>query len=93
MLTLERASFSLVSVSSASLVVIKGLNNQEDLPLYAMVSQTPPRLLDVTSEMLFETGEVAATTEIARVQFENEMVSIPDLHYIETSICDVIVAP
>ena len=90
MLTVERASFSLVSVSSASLVIVKGLKNQNELPYYAIVAQTAPRLVDLMEEMLFETGETAEQTETDRVRFEDEVVSIPDLDYVETAILNVI---
>jgi chemosensory pili system protein ChpC len=90
MLTVERASFSLVSVSSASLVILKGLNDQGGLPYYAIVAQTAPRLVDLMEEMLFETGEPAARTETDRVRFEDGVISIPDLDYVETAILDVI---
>jgi chemosensory pili system protein ChpC len=90
MLTVERASFSLVSVSSASLVILKGLNDQNRLPYYAIVAQTAPRLVDLMEEMLFETGESAARTETDRVRFEDGVISIPDLDYVETAILNVI---
>lgn len=91
MLTVERASFSLVSVASASLVVVKGLNDQADLPFYALVSQTPPLLLQAEDEMLFATPEPTARTERAKVRFENDIVSIPDLDYIEASFRNVLI--
>ena len=91
MLTVERASFSLVSVSSASLVVIRGLNDQDDLPYYAIVSQTPPGRVVLTQEMLFDTGESSGKTEVIKVTFENDVVSIPDLDYIEACIRNVII--
>jgi chemosensory pili system protein ChpC len=91
MLTVERASFSLVSVASASLVVIKGLNDQADLPFYALVSQTPPQLIMVEDEMLFATPEAVARTERAKVRFENDIVSIPHLDYIEASFRNVLI--
>ncbi len=92
MLTVERASFSLVSVSSASLVVVKGLSNQNELPYHAMVAQTAPRLVELVEEMLFETGETPEKTETDRVRFEDEIISIPDLDYVETAILKVMVA-
>ncbi|MCH7742029.1 MAG: chemotaxis protein CheW [Proteobacteria bacterium] len=92
MLTVERASFSLASVSSASLVVIRGLNNQEDLPYHAMVAQTRPRLVELTAEMLFETGEVPEKTETARIRFEDDIISIPDLDYVEAAIQNILIA-
>ena len=91
MLTLECASFSLVSVASASLIIVKGLNDQEELPFYAIVSQTPPREIEVEEEMFFVTGEEPARTERAKVRFENDIVSIPDLDYIEASLRNVLI--
>lgn len=91
MLTVERASFSLVSVSSASLVILRGLNDADELPFYALVAQTPPRHLLLTPEMLIETGEEAGRTELARVRFENDLVSIPDLDYVEACLRNVLI--
>ena len=86
MLTVERASFSLVSVSSASLVIIKGLNDVESLPFYAVVAQTAPRLVDLTEEMLFDTGDETLKTEVTKVRFEDQILSVPDLDYLEAAI-------
>ena len=86
MLTVERASFSLASVSSAGLVVIRGLNDQDDLPYHALVAQTTPRLVELTAEMLFETGETPEKTETARVRFEDDIISIPNLDYVEAAL-------
>lgn len=92
MLTVERASFSLVSVASASLVIIKGLNSQEALPYHAMVAQTIPRLVELNEEMLLDPEEPAAQTETARVRYEDELMSIPDLDYVESAIRGVMKA-
>ena len=89
MLTVERASFSLVSVSSASLVIIKGLNSQEILPYHAMVSQTIPRLVELNEEMLVDSEESTAQTEAAKVRYGDELISIPDLDYLESAILEV----
>ncbi len=86
MLTVERASFSLVSVSSASLVILKGLSGESDLPYHAMVAQTLPRKVDLEEAMLFTTPESPEITESSRVRFEEEIFSIPDLDYVEASI-------
>lgn len=91
MLTVERASFSLVSVSSASLVIVRGTSDQSALPFYAMVAQTKPVLQQVTAEMLFETGESVERTESSRVRFNNDLLSIPNLDYIEAAILNVLV--
>ncbi len=92
MLTVERASFALVSVSSASLVIVRGLNNPEELPYHALVAQTAPRLVELTPEMLFETGEEPEKTEISRVRFEDSILSVPDLDYLEVAIRNVLLA-
>ncbi len=89
MLTVERASFSLVSVSSASLVILKGLSDKSDLPYHAMVAQTLPRKVDLEESMIFETAESPERTESARVRFEEEVFSIPDLDFVEGSIRNV----
>ena len=41
--------------------------------------------------MLFATPEPAARTERAKVRFENDIVSIPDLDYIEASFRNVLI--
>jgi chemosensory pili system protein ChpC len=92
MLTIERASFSLASVSSAGLVVIRGLNDQEDLPYHAMVAQTTPRLVELSAEMLFETDEIPEKTETARVRFEDDIISIPDLDYFEAALRNILIS-
>ena len=89
MLTVERASFSLVSVSSASLVIIKGLNSKEMLQYHAMVAQTIPRLEELNEEMLVDSEESTAPTEAARVRYGDELISIPDLDYVESAILEV----
>lgn len=89
MFTVERASFSLVSVSSASLVIIKGVTDQKGLPYHALVAQTVPRLVELTEEMLIDTGESVGRTEAARVRFEDDIISIPDLDYLEAEILSV----
>ena len=90
MLTIERASFSLVSVASASLVIVRGTNDQQSLPFYALVSQTVPVSHDVTSEMLFETGDAAQQTEIVKIRFRNDVLSIPNLDYIQLVLLNVL---
>jgi len=88
MLTVERASFSLVSVSSACLVIIKALGDQAELSYFATVAQTQPRLVELSEEMLIVTGETPARTETDRVRFEDAVISIPDLDYVEASILE-----
>jgi chemosensory pili system protein ChpC len=89
MLTVERASFSLVSVSSASLAIIKGLGSKEMLPYHAMVAQTIPSLVQLSEEMLVDSKEPTAPTEAARVRYEDGLISIPDLDYVESAILKV----
>lgn len=91
MLTVERASFSLVSVSSAGLVILRGLNDQNELPYHATVAQTAPRLVEISEEMLFETGDTPEKTELVRVRFQDQILSIPDLDYVEVSIRNVLI--
>lgn len=90
MLTVKRGSFSLVSVSSASLVVLKALGGREDQPFFAIVAQALPRLVRITPNELFETGEQHERTELMKARFADEIVSIPDLDYIESSILSVL---
>ncbi|HKI74912.1 MAG TPA: chemotaxis protein CheW [Pseudomonadales bacterium] len=92
MLTVRRGSFSLVSVSSASLVILKALGGQEDLKFFAIVAQALPRLVRITSEELFVTDELANKTELSRARYADDIVSIPDLDYIEFSIREVTTA-
>lgn len=89
MLTVARVSFSLVSVSSASLVVLKAVGGRPELPFFAIVAQTPPRLVQIAENELFETGEPHESTELQRVHYAKELVSIPDLDFIETDIMSV----
>ena len=91
MLSVERASFSLVSVSSASLVVVRGTEDQSALPFYALVSQTRPVRHEIDSEMLFETGEPVERTELARVRYHNDVLSVPNLDYIEAALLNALV--
>lgn len=91
MLTVERASFSLVSVASASLVIVRGQMDQEALPFYALVSQTLPVAHEIAAEMLFETGEPTEKTESARVRFHNDVLSVPNLDYIEVALLNALI--
>jgi chemosensory pili system protein ChpC len=90
MLTVERGSFSLVSVSSASLVVLKALGGKQNLPFFAIVAQALPRLVRITENELFATGEDTETTEVAKARYADSIASIPDLDYIEAVIYEVI---
>ena len=90
MLTAQRASFSLFSVASASLVIVRGTSDQAALPFYAVVSQTVPDTYEINAEMLFETGEASAQTEISKVRFNNDVYSIPNLDYIEAAVLNAL---
>lgn len=91
MLTAERASFSLVSVSSASLVIVRGNSDQNSLPFYALVSQTEPAPHDITPEMLFETGEAVERTEVSKIRLHNDVLSVPNLDYIEAALLNALI--
>ncbi|MDZ7686690.1 MAG: chemotaxis protein CheW [Gammaproteobacteria bacterium] len=90
MLTVDRGSFSLVSVASANLVVMKAMGGREVLDFIAIVAQALPKLNRITEDMLFETGEARTRTELMKVRFGNEIVSIPDLDYVEWSVANVL---
>lgn len=89
MLTVERASFSLVSVSSASLVVIRAPRMTGDVQYIALVSQALPRLVRVKSSELTESGEKVELTELMKVRYADEVLAIPNLDYIESEVCRV----
>ena len=86
MLTVERASFSLVSVSSASLVILRALGGQEDFSYIAIVAQTQPGLVQLTADELFSTDDEVAKTELQKVRYGDDVLGIPDLIYIESEI-------
>lgn len=86
MLTVERGSFSLVSVSSASLVVLKAPGGKQRLRFFAIVAQTLPRLYRIKADEIFDIGETPARTELMRVRFADDLVAIPDLDYVESAI-------
>lgn len=89
MLTVARASFSLASVSSASLIILRALGGTDELAWFALVTQTPPRQVQVAREELFETEESPEDTELMKAWFQEGQVSIPDLDYLETQIRQV----
>ena len=91
MLSVERASFSLESVASASLVIVRGTTDQQSLPFYALVSQTQPAVHGITEEMLFETGEATERTEIVRIRFHEDVLSVPNLDYIEAALLNALI--
>jgi chemosensory pili system protein ChpC len=86
MLTVKRASFSLVSVSSASLVVLRALGGWQGFQYFALVAQALPRLVRVTADELFQAGEDVAATELLKARYGELLVSIPDVDYIEAQI-------
>ncbi len=86
MLTVARASFSLASVSSASLVIVRALGGTGDLPYFALVAQATPRAVRPGPDELFEAGENVEATELTKVRYREEIVSIPNLDYIEEEI-------
>ncbi len=89
MLTVERASFSLVSVSSASLVVIRAPRRTGDVQYIALVSQALPRLVRINPTELTESGEKIELTELMKVRYGDEVLAIPDLDYVESEVCRV----
>ena len=89
MLTVERASFSLMSVSSASLVVIRAPRMTGDIEYIALVSQSLPSLVRIHPTELTESGEKVERTELMKVRYGEEVLSIPNLDYIESKICSV----
>jgi chemosensory pili system protein ChpC len=91
MLTVERASFSLVSVASASLVIVRGDADQALLPFYALVAQTHPVAHEVIDEMLLGTEGTIARTEIAKVRFNNDVLSVPNLGYFQEALLNAVI--
>ncbi len=89
MLTVERASFSLVSVASANLVIVRTLGEAGEFSYMALVAQTLPRLVRVAPDELFATGDVAEKTELVKARLGDDLVSIPDLDFIESEIRSV----
>ncbi|MBT3832171.1 MAG: hypothetical protein HOB98_07455 [Gammaproteobacteria bacterium] len=91
MMTVERASFSLVSVASASLVIVRGDTDQALLPFYALVAQTHPVAHEVIDEMLLATGGMIERTEIAKVRFNNDVLSVPNLGYLQEALLNAVI--
>ncbi len=89
-MSVERASFSLVSVASASLVIMRGLTDQDRLPFYAIVSQTRPEEHSINPELIIETGEDTEKTEVCRIRFRNEMLAIPDVEFLESALLETV---
>lgn len=92
MLTVKRASFSLVSVSSASLVVLRAISGHGDFDYIAIVAQSLPTLIRLTEDQLFETGELPAKTELLRARYLDEIISVPDFDYMEKEIQGVAIS-
>jgi len=86
MLTQKKASFSLVSVSSASIVIIRALSGEDDFNYLAIVAQELPRLVRIKEDELFETGEEVEKTELMRARYGDEVIAIPDIDYVESEI-------
>ncbi len=91
MLTVKRASFSLVSVASASLVIVRGDTDQALLPFYALVAQTRPVAHEIIDEMLIGTEGMIERTEIAKVRFNNDVLSVPNLGYLEEALLNALI--
>ena len=91
MLTVERASFSLMSVASASLVIVRGDTDQALLPFYALVAQTHPVAHEIIDEMLLGTEGTIQRTEIAKVRFNNDVLSVPNLGYLEEALLNALI--
>ena len=90
MLSVERGSFSLVSVSSASLVVLKALGSDQKFSYFAIVAQASPELVNLSAVDLVETGDRAEKTEMLKARYADEIVSIPDFEYIQSEIQGVL---
>jgi chemosensory pili system protein ChpC len=89
MLARTGASFSLMSVASASLVICTTLGGQEDLHYFALVAQALPRLMNLTAEELIESQEDTVETELSIVRLNGQPAVIPDLEYIESCLADL----
>lgn len=86
MLTVKRASFSLVSVSSASLVILRALGGWQSFQYFALVAQALPRLVNIQASELTATSDEFAATELLKARFGELLVSIPDIDFIESQI-------
>ena len=86
MLTIKRASFSLVSVSSASLVVVRALGDWQGFRYYALVAQAQPQRVMIDDDELLDAADEIAMTEVLKVRYGNLVVSIPAVDYIEAQV-------
>lgn len=89
MLTSAGASFSLVSVASASLVICSALGGKDEMRYFALVAQALPRLMHLTPEELIETQEDTVETELLLVRLNGQPAVIPDLEYIESCLVEL----
>lgn len=89
MLTSAGASFSLVSVASASLVICSALGGRDAVRYFALVAQALPRLMHLTPEELIETQEDTVETELLLVRLNGQPAVIPDLEYIESCLVEL----
>jgi len=89
MLTVKRASFSLVSVSSASLVILRALGGWQGFQYFALVAQAMPRLAKIQASELTETVDEVGATEMLKARYGELLVSIPDIDFIELQIDQV----
>lgn len=89
MLTRAGASFSLMSVASASLVICCALGGKDEMRYFALVAQALPRLMQLTAEELIESQEDTVATELSLVRLNGKPAVIPDLEYIESCLIDL----
>jgi len=82
----NRGSFSLVSVASTSLIIVRTLRTRESIPFYAIVSQSRPELIEVGPGLMGDINEDLDDNEIARAKIGGTVLSIPDLEFIEASL-------
>jgi hypothetical protein len=89
MLTRANASFSLMSVASASLVICTMLGGNVEMRYFALVAQALPRLMNLTPDELIESQEDTVETELSIVRLNGQPAVIPDLEYIESKLVDL----
>lgn len=89
MLTRASASFSLMSVASASLVICTTLSGRDDMRYFALVAQALPRLMRLNPEELIESQEDTVETELSIVRLNGQPAVIPDLDYVESCLVDL----
>ena len=88
-LTVAGATFSLVSVSSACLVIVRSVTGSEEVPYFAVVAQTLPHLISLSAEVLCEIQGEPADAELARARLGEDIVAIPNIEYIEQAVQSV----